>query len=64
MTFPDQAEYVRMVLQVLAGQIGASYATASCWERENPKPQLAMLGKFYSFCLCNGIELKTPGKER
>ncbi|MBE6949120.1 MAG: helix-turn-helix transcriptional regulator [Ruminococcaceae bacterium] len=58
--FPDQVKYVRMVLQLsqteLAEQIGVSYATVSRWERENRKPQLAMLGKFYSFCLRNGIE--------
>ena len=61
MTFPDQVKFVRMVLQVsqteLAEQIGISYATVSRWERENRKPQLAMLGKFYSFCMRNGIEL-------
>ena len=66
--FPDQVKYVRMALQLsqteLAQQIGVSYATVSRWERENRKPQLAMLGKFYSFCLRSGITLTTPGKER
>lgn len=55
MEFADQVKYVRMVLQLsqteLAQQIGISYATVSRWERENRKPQLAMLGKFYSFCM-------------
>lgn len=55
MEFADQIKYVRMVLQLsqteLAQQIGISYATVSRWERENRKPQLAMLGKFYSFCM-------------
>lgn len=55
MEFSDQVKYVRMVLQLsqteLAQQIGISYATVSRWERENRKPQLAMLGKFYSFCM-------------
>jgi len=67
MAFSDQVKYVRMVLQLsqteLAAQMGVSYATVSRWERENRKPQLAMLGKFYSFCLRNGIELVTPVKE-
>lgn len=67
MAFPEQVKYVRMVLQLsqteLSEQIGISYATVSRWERENRKPQLAMLGKFYSFCLRNGIELITPNKE-
>lgn len=62
MAFADQVRYVRMALQLsqtdLAEQIGISYATVSRWERENRKPQLSMLGKFYSFCLRNGIELE------
>lgn len=68
MAFSDQVKYVRMLLQLsqteFAQQIGVSYATVSRWERENRKPQLAMLGKFYSFCLRNGVELKTPEEER
>lgn len=67
MEFAEQVKYVRMVLQLsqteLAQQIGISYATVSRWERENRKPHLAMLGKFYSFCLRSGIELNTTGKE-
>ena len=67
MAFPDQVRFVRMVLQLsqteLAAGIGISYATVSRWERENRKPQAAMLGKFYSFCLRNGIALETPNKE-
>ncbi|MBO5130371.1 MAG: helix-turn-helix transcriptional regulator [Oscillospiraceae bacterium] len=67
MTFSDQVKYVRMVLQLsqteLSERMGVSYATISRWERENRKPQLAMLGKFYSFCLRNGIELKSPDEE-
>lgn len=62
MEFSAQVKYVRMVLQLsqteLARRIGISYATVSRWERENRKPHLAMLGKFYSFCLRNGIELE------
>lgn len=68
MEFAEQVKYVRVVLQLsqteLARQIGISYATVSRWERENRKPQLAMLGKFYSFCLRNGIEPETTSKER
>lgn len=60
MSFPEQVRFVRMFLQLsqteLAEQIGISYATVSRWERENRTPQLAMLGKFYSFCMRNGIE--------
>ena len=59
--FSAQIKYVRMRLQLsqdaLAQSMGVSYATVSRWERENRKPQLATLGKFYSFCLRNGIEL-------
>ena len=43
--------------------MGVSYATVSRWEREDRKPQLALLGKFYSFCLRSGNELITSGKE-
>jgi len=68
MEFADQVKYVRMVLQLsqteLAQQIGISYATVSRWERENRKPQLAMLGKFYFFCMRNGMELEPMNKER
>ncbi|MBR5234562.1 MAG: helix-turn-helix transcriptional regulator [Clostridia bacterium] len=66
MTFPEQVKYVRMVLSLsqteLADQCGISYATVSRWERENRTPQVAMLGKFYSFCLRNGFELNTEEK--
>ncbi len=65
--FPDQVKYVRMILQSsqteLAQQIGISYATVSRWERENRTPQLAMLGKFYSFCMRNGIEIDNTDRE-
>lgn len=65
--FPEQVRFVRMVLQLsqteLSRQIGVSYATVSRWERENRKPQLAMLGKFYSFCLRNGFVLHTSDEE-
>ena len=61
LTFSEQARYVRMFLQLsqteLAQQIGISYSTVSRWEREDRTPQLAMLGKFYSFCIRNGIEI-------
>ena len=54
-SFREQVRFVRMALQLsqteLAQQLGISYATVSRWERENRKPQLAMLGKFYSFCM-------------
>ena len=67
LSFPEQVRYVRMLLQLsqteLAGQIGISYATVSRWERENRTPQLAMLGKFYSFCIRNGIEVDLTNKE-
>lgn len=67
MPFPEQVKFVRMFLQLsqteLAEQIGISYATVSRWERENRTPQLAMLGKFYSFCIRNGIEIKTTKEE-
>ena len=59
--FSEQVKYVRMVLRIsqteLAEQCGISYATVSRWERENRTPQIAMAGKFYSFCLRNGFEL-------
>ena len=61
MDFQDQVKFVRMHLQLsqeeLARQMGISFATVSRWERENRKPQLALLGKFYSFCKRNGIEI-------
>ena len=61
LTFPEQVKYVRMVLQIsqteLAKACGISYATVSRWEREDRTPQVALLGKFYSFCLRNGFEL-------
>lgn len=61
MDFQDQIKFVRMHLQLsqeeLARQMGISFATVSRWERENRKPQLALLGKFYSFCQRNGIEI-------
>ena len=67
LSFPEQVRYVRMLLQLsqteLAQQIGISYATVSRWERENRTPQLAMLGKFYSFCMRNGIEIDLINKE-
>lgn len=65
--FPEQVKYVRMCLQLsqteLAEQIGISYATVSRWERENRTPQIAMPGKFYSFCVRNGIEIDITEKE-
>lgn len=68
MEFAEQVKFVRMLLQLsqteLAQQIGISYATVSRWERENRKPHLAMLGKFYSFCLRNGIQLETRKEAR
>ena len=64
LSFPEQVKYVRMLLQIsqteLAEQCGISYATVSRWERENRTPQVAMLGKFYSFCLRKGIEIDNP----
>lgn len=63
LNFPEQVKTVRVLLQLtqteLAEQIGISYATVSRWERENRTPHLAMVGKFYSFCMRNGIEIKT-----
>ncbi|MBR3819870.1 MAG: helix-turn-helix transcriptional regulator [Clostridia bacterium] len=68
LSFSEQVRYARMHLQLsqteLAQQIGVSYATVSRWERENRTPQLAMLGKFYSFCMRNGIEVDLTDKER
>ena len=65
--FPEQIKLVRMSLQLtqeeLARQMGVSYATVSRWERENRKPQLATLGKLYSFCQRNGIELVSQTDE-
>ena len=62
LTFPEQVKTVRVLLQLtqteLAEQIGISYATVSRWERENRTPLHAMVGKFYSFCMRNGIESK------
>lgn len=59
--FSEQVKYVRMVLGIsqteLAEQCGISYATVSRWERENRTPQVAMVGKFYSFCLRKGFEI-------
>lgn len=67
LNFSNQVKYVRMALQLsqteLAQRLGVSYATVSRWERENRKPQLAMLGKFYSFCLRNGITLRIPEED-
>lgn len=67
LSFPEQVKFARMFLQLsqteLAEKIGISYATVSRWERENRTPQLAMLGKFYSFCIRNGIELDSSEKE-
>ncbi|MBQ2973295.1 MAG: helix-turn-helix transcriptional regulator [Clostridia bacterium] len=67
LSFPEQMKFVRMFLQLsqteLAEKIGISYSTVSRWERENRTPQLAMLGKFYSFCMRNGIELDLSDKE-
>ena len=61
MGFQDQVKFVRMHLQLsqeeLARQMGISFATVSRWERESRKPQLALLGKFYSFCQRKGIEI-------
>ncbi|MBR5518665.1 MAG: helix-turn-helix domain-containing protein [Clostridia bacterium] len=61
MDFQEQVKFVRMYLQLsqeeFARQMGISFATVSRWERENRKPQLALLGKFYSFCKRNGIEI-------
>ena len=48
----------------LARELSVTDKAVSRWERENRKPQLAMLGKFYSFCLRNGIELETKNEER
>lgn len=65
--FPEQVKTVRVLLQLtqtkLAEQIGISYATVSRWERENRTPHLAMVGKFYSFCMRNGIEIKATKEE-
>lgn len=65
--FPEQVKTVRVLLQLtqteLAEQIGISYATVSRWERENRTPHLAMVGKFYSFCMRNGIEIKATKGE-
>ena len=67
LNFPEQVKTVRVLLQLtqteLAEQIGISYATVSRWERENRTPHLAMIGKFYSFCMRNGIEIKTTEEE-
>lgn len=67
LSFPEQVKTVRVLLQLtqteLAEQIGISYATVSRWERENRTPHLAMIGKFYSFCMRNGIEIKTTEEE-
>ena len=61
MEFQEQIKFVRMHLQLsqeeLARQMGISFATVSRWERESRKPQLALLGKFYSFCKRNEIEI-------
>ncbi len=65
--FPEQVKTVRVLLQLtqteLAEQIGISYATVSRWERENRTPHLATVGKFYSFCMRNGIEIKATKEE-
>ncbi len=67
LSFPEQVKFVRMILQLsqteLAEKIAISYATVSRWDRENRTPQLAMLGKFYSFCMRNGIEVDLTDKE-
>ena len=62
LSFSDQVKLVRMKLQIsqteLSELMGVSYATISRWERENRKPQLAQLGKFYSFCKRNNIDFE------
>ena len=67
LTFPEQVKTVRVLLQLtqteLAEQIGISYATVSRWERENRTPHHAMVVKFYSFCMRNGIEIKATKEE-
>ncbi len=67
LSFSEQVKTVRVLLQLtqteLAQQIGISYATVSRWERENRTPHLAMVGKFYSFCMRNEIELDMTKKE-
>lgn len=67
LSYPKQVKTVRIFLQLtqteLAQQIGISYATVSRWERENRTPHLAMAGKFYSFCMRNGIEIITAKEE-
>ena len=67
LTFPEQVKTVRVLLQLtqteLAEQIGISYATVSRWEREHRTPHHAMVGKFYSFCMRNGIESKATKEE-
>ena len=59
LSFSEQVKYVRMKLQIsqaeLAKLLGVSYATVSRWERENRKPHMALLGKFYSFCKRSNI---------
>ena len=59
LSFSEQVKYVLMNLQIsqteLAELLGVSYATVSRWERENRKPQMALLSKFYSFCKRNDI---------
>lgn len=66
MSFPEQIKYVRMILGItqteLAEKCGISYSTVSRWERENRTPQIAMKGKFYSFCLRNGFSFEIQRK--
>ena len=48
-----------MTQKELAEKLNVSDKTVSRWERENRTPQIAMKGKFYSFCLRNGFEIDT-----
>lgn len=67
LSFPEQVKTVRLLLQLtqteLSEAIGISYATVSRWERENRTPQLATVGKFYSFCMRSGIKIITSKEE-
>lgn len=64
--FSEQVKLVRMHLQLsqeeLAKEMGVAFSTVSRWEREDRKPQMALLGKFYSFCTQNGIEINLNGQ--
>ena len=53
MKFSEKVKYARMKLlltqEVLAKELGVSYATICRWEKDNREPQIVSQGKFDAF---------------